>query len=190
MSDASAASPQASFWQRRVIAPILAQLKQGITPEKIALTAALGAVIAVFPILGSTTLLCALAAWALRLNQPIIQLVNYLCYPLQFVLLLPLYRAGEWFGAPHVSLSIPEMLGRFEAGPMEFIAEFGLVALGGVAAWMLMAPFAILLLYVALRPAQLRPFSRRSRRLLPARPALRRCRPPAAACAAARRGRR
>eukprot|EP01034_Spumella_vulgaris_P003768 gene3768-4823_t len=65
-----------------VLGPVLAQLRQGITPEKIALTAALGAVIAVFPILGSTTVLCGLVAWGLRLNQPIIQLVNYLCYPL------------------------------------------------------------------------------------------------------------
>lgn len=156
------AAAEGSWWRRRVVAPILAQLRQGITPERIALTAALGAVIAVFPILGSTTLLCGLAAWALRLNQPVIQLVNYLCYPLQFALLLPLYRAGEWFGAPHVSLSIPEMLARFEAGPLEFVAEFGLVALGGVAAWLVVAPFAILLLYLALRPP-LRLLAARSR---------------------------
>jgi len=156
------AAAAGNWWQRRIVAPILAQLRQGITPERIALTAALGAVIAVFPILGSTTLLCGLAAWALRLNQPIIQLVNYLCYPLQFALLLPLYRAGEWFGAPHVSLSIPEMFDRFEAGPLAFIAEFGWVALGGVAAWLAIAPFAILLLYLTLRPP-LRLLAARSR---------------------------
>lgn len=154
--------PVQSFWRRRVLGPVLAQLRQGITPEKIALTAALGAVIAVFPILGSTTVLCGLVAWGLRLNQPIIQLVNYLCYPLQFVLLLPFYRAGEWFGAPHVALSIPEMMSRFQAGPMEFIAEFGLVALGGVAAWIVAAPLAIMALYFGLRPA-LRRLARRSR---------------------------
>lgn len=148
MSDPAAGS----FVQRRIVAPVLAQLKQGITPEKIALTAALGAVLAVFPILGSTTLLCGFAAWWLRLNQPIIQLVNYLCYPLQFALLLPFYRAGEWFGAPHVALSIPELLARFQAGPMQFIADFGLVALGGIAAWLAAAPLVIAALYFALRP--------------------------------------
>lgn len=157
-----AASPVRSFWRRRIVGPVLAQLRQGITPEKIALTAALGAAIAVFPILGSTTLLCGLAAWALGLNQPIIQLVNYLCYPLQFVLLLPFYRAGEWFGAPHVALSIPQLIGRFKAGPMEFIAEFALVALGGVVAWMVVAPLAIAALYFGLRPALCR-LARRSR---------------------------
>src|SRR5258706_253132 len=85
----------ASFWQRRVVIPILNQLKQGITPEKIALTIALGALLSVFPILGATTLLCSLAAFALRLNQPIIQVINYLAYPLQIALLIPFYRAGE-----------------------------------------------------------------------------------------------
>src|SRR5256885_328582 len=68
---------------RRIIAPILAQLRQGITPEKIALTLALGAALGIFPILGASTLLCAIAGIWLRLNQPVIQLTNYLVYPLQ-----------------------------------------------------------------------------------------------------------
>jgi uncharacterized protein (DUF2062 family) len=138
-------------WRQRLVELIVAQLRQGITPEKIALTLALGMVLAAFPILGSTTLLCALAALWLRLNQPIIQLVNYLCYPLQFALLLPLYRAGEWLGAPHLSLSIPQLMARFQAGPLQFVKDFAGVALGGVAAWCLLAPPALVLLYFALR---------------------------------------
>ena len=103
------------FWQRRVVAPIVAQLKQGITPEKIALTLALGAVLGIFPILGSTTLLCALAGMWLRLNQPVIQLVNYFVYPAQVALLLPFYRAGEsLFGQPHVPIfSVTELMQRY-----------------------------------------------------------------------------
>lgn len=72
------AVPRESWWRRRIVAPVIAQLKQGATPEKLALTVALGFVLGVFPILGSATLLCGLAAWALRLNQPVIQIVNYL----------------------------------------------------------------------------------------------------------------
>ncbi|WP_439640139.1 DUF2062 domain-containing protein [Nevskia sp.] len=149
-----------SWWRRRIVTPILNQLRQGTTPERIALTAALGAVIAVFPILGSTTLLCGLAAWALRLNQPIIQLVNYLCYPLQFALLIPFWRAGEWFGAPHVSLSIPELMARFEAAPLPFIREFASVALGGIAAWLLFAPLAATAIHFGLLPVLRRAASR------------------------------
>ena len=142
----------AGFWKRRVGDVLVAQFRQGITPEKIALTIALGGVLAVFPILGSTTLLCALAAFCLGLNQPIIQLVNYFCYPVQIALLLPFYRAGEWLGAPHLTLSIPQLVERFKAGPLRFIADFAGIALGGVGIWCVAAPVAAALLYLALRP--------------------------------------
>jgi uncharacterized protein (DUF2062 family) len=140
------------FWRRRVLGLIVAQLSQGITPDRIALTLALGSVLAVFPILGATTFLCAAAALWLRLNQPVIQLVNWLCYPLQLVLLIPFYRAGEWLGAPHLSLSIPQLAQRFQAGPLRFIGDFAGIALGGIGAWCLAAPLAVAALYYALRP--------------------------------------
>ena len=100
---------------------ILDQLRQGISPERIGMTGRLklGAALAlIFPIIGSTTLLCAGAALWLRLNQPIIQLVNYFCYPLQLALLIPFYRLGEHFGAPHLSLSIPQLIERWRAWPV------------------------------------------------------------------------
>ena len=142
-----------SFWQRRVVTPILAQLKQGITPEKIALTLALGSVLGVFPIIGATTALCALIAWRLKLNQPIIQLINYLMYPIHLLLLLPFYRAGETlFGQPHLPIfSISELMHRFQADPLGFLADFGMVGFYGVVVWCLVAPPTAALLYFALR---------------------------------------
>lgn len=140
------------FWRRRVVGVIVGQLKQGITPDKIALTLALGAALATFPILGATTVLCGVAAAALKLNQPLIQLANWLCYPLQILLLIPLYRAGSWlFGTPYLSLSIPEMVRRFDAAPLRFIGDFGVIALGGIGVWCLVAPPAAALIYLALR---------------------------------------
>ena len=38
--------PRRTFWQTRVRDPIVAQLTQGITPEKIALTIAIGSALA------------------------------------------------------------------------------------------------------------------------------------------------
>src|SRR5471032_1986618 len=84
------------FWRERVVGLIGSQLTQGVTPQKIALTVALGINLAMFPILGSTTLLCAAFAFWFKLNQPIIQLVNWPAYPLQFAMLLPFVRLGEW----------------------------------------------------------------------------------------------
>ena len=145
--------PSASFWKRRIVAPITGQLRQGITPEKIALTLALGAVLSIFPILGATTILCTLAAFVLRLNQPIIQLINYLAYPAQLALLIPFYRTGETlFGQPHVLLSITFLLARFRADPGQFLRDFGMIGVQGIAVWGLIAPFLATVIYFAVRP--------------------------------------
>jgi uncharacterized protein (DUF2062 family) len=144
-----------SWWQRRVVAPIVAQLRQGITPQKIALTLALGGVLGIFPILGATTLLCAIAGVWLRLNQPIIQLVNYLVYPLQLALLIPFYRAGErLFGAAPVPIvDVAGLIARFGESPWQFILDYGLVGLYGIAVWALAAPLLAVLAYRLLKPA-------------------------------------
>lgn len=161
----TSAEPQQSppsLWQRRVVTPIVNQLRQGITPEKIALTIALGVVFSIFPILGATTLLCGLAALVLRLNQPIIQLINYLAYPLQLLTLIPFYRAGEsLFGQPHVPLSIPLLFARFRADFWQFLRDFGLIALEGIVVWLIAAPIIATVVYLLTRPL-LRLLSRRT----------------------------
>jgi len=139
---------QPTCWQRRVASPLLAQLRQGVTPEKLALTIAFGLVLGCFPILGSATLLCGLAAVVFRLNQPAIQLVNYAAYPLQLALLIPYYRAGEWlFQTPPVPLSIPLLSERFTADFGQFMHDYGRLALQGIAVWCLLAPVAAAAVY-------------------------------------------
>ena len=143
-----------SFWQRRVVAPIVAQLRQGITPGQVALTLALGGVLGIFPILGATTFLCAVAGVWLRLNQPVIQLVNYLVYPLQIALLIPFYRAGErLFGADPVPIvNVPDLIARFGADPWRFLIDYGLVGLYGIVVWALVAVPLVALSYFLLKP--------------------------------------
>ena len=145
---------QPSWWQRRVVAPVVAQLKQGITPAQVALTLALGGVLGIFPILGATTVLCGVAGVWLRLNQPLIQLVNYLVYPLQLLLLIPFYRAGErLFGAEPVPIvDVPGLIARFGESPWQFILDYGRVGLYGIAVWCLVAPLFAALVYALLKP--------------------------------------
>ena len=141
------------FWRERVVGLIGSQLTQGVTPQKIALTIALGVSLAMFPILGSTTLLCAVVAVCLKLNQPIIQLVNWLAYPLQFAMLLPFIRIGEWLTrAPQVTFSIPQMLQKFHDAPGKFLGEFGMTGVHGIIAWLLIAPILSALIYFVLLP--------------------------------------
>ena len=140
-------------WRLWLADPVLAQLRQGITPAKIALTIALGATLGIFPVLGSTTLLCAAAGLALRLNQPILQIINYLVYPLQLALLLVFIRIGEWiFNAPALPFSIPQMLGKFREAPAHFFREFAMTFVHCITAWALTSPVCGVILYFALVP--------------------------------------
>lgn len=150
---------------KRVIAPIVRQLSQGVTPEKVALTIAIGLVIGVFPILGATTILCGAAGVALGLNQPIIQLVNYVAYPAQLVTLIPFYRAGEsLFNRPHMPLSIPMLIENFRADTGKFFVDFGIIAVQAIIVWCLVAPFIALAVYYLTRPP-LRLLASRTRRI-------------------------
>jgi uncharacterized protein (DUF2062 family) len=153
VSAASQRSALRELWHRRVLGVVLGQLRQGITPQKIALTIAIGSVLGVFPILGSTTLLCFAAGVLLKLNQPIIQLVNYLMYPLQFAGIYLFIRIGEWLTrTPPLPFSIPGLIQQFRAAPLHFFQQFGMTALRGVLAWILIAPLAAAGLYLALLP--------------------------------------
>lgn len=137
-----------------MVEPILAQLKQGITPEKISLTVALGTALGLFPILGTTTALCLTVGIWLKLNQPIIQLINWLVAPLQLPLILVFIRIGESaVRAEPVSFSIKEMLEKFYASPLKFLRQFGMTGLHGIGGWLLVAPVLVALLYFCLLPA-------------------------------------
>ena len=142
-----------AFWRERVLRVIVAQFTQGVTPEKIALTIALGLNLGIFPLLGATTALCALAGVCLKLNQPVIQLVNWLVSPLQLVLILVFVRIGEWLmRAPQVTFSIPELFQKFHQSPAAFFREFGLTGLHGVIAWLVIAPLLTAIVYYLLVP--------------------------------------
>jgi uncharacterized protein (DUF2062 family) len=145
-----------SAWQRHVVDPIAAQLTQGITPEKIALTMAVGSALALFPIFGTTTLLCLLAGIVLKLNQAIIQLVNVLCATIHFPLIVCLFRLGHlMFGVPytHIGLGMMHhMLDTFWEDPGKFFERFGVDALHAIAAWFVILPFWMIIIYMLALP--------------------------------------
>jgi uncharacterized protein (DUF2062 family) len=139
------------FFRRRMAQPIIELLRQGVTPEKMALSLVLGVALGVFPVLGTTTALCALAALILRLNLPAIQIVNYFVYPLQIALLIPFFRMGEkLFGAPHLPLSVGQILAAVHAsfwGATRFLWS---TIWHAVVAWCFLAPVFVALAYVVL----------------------------------------
>jgi uncharacterized protein (DUF2062 family) len=149
----AAAVPKRTFWQRRVADPVVAQLTQGITPEKIALTVAVGSACALFPIFGVTTLLCFLVALVLRLNQPIIQLLNQALWPLHLPMIFWLIRLGDFiFGVPHQRLNVHQMHLLYRSDRIAFFDKFGDIVLHASVAWVLVAPIFVVLCYYALVP--------------------------------------
>jgi len=97
----------------------------------------------------------------LHLNLPAIQIVNWLVYPLQIVLLLPFIRFGEMiYRAPPLPLNTTQLLALVRAGAWAATKQLWRSGIHAITAWTLVAPFAALLIYAILTPllrrAQLR----------------------------------
>ncbi len=141
------------FFKRKLIHPLIDLLKQGITPEKIALSMAFGALLGIFPIIGSTVILCMLATYLLKLNIIAIQVVNYLVYPIQLILFIPFIRIGEnLFQVQPFPLSMEKIFFMIKDDLPNAFKLLWLTNLYGVVAWCLIAPFAIALIYFVLLP--------------------------------------
>jgi uncharacterized protein (DUF2062 family) len=142
-----------SWWRRWLVAPVVAQLIGGASLERVAWTIALGMVVGIFPIMGTTTLVCLIVGWPLRLNQPVLHVFRVVVYPLHLALILVFIRLGErLYGVPLISFSIPQLVAKFKEAPMNFVREFGMAAWHGVSAWLLIAPLAAWLIKLAAMP--------------------------------------
>jgi uncharacterized protein (DUF2062 family) len=123
---------------------------QGVSPRKLALTISLGIFIGTIPVLWGSTLICALLAFAFRLNQLSIQAANYLVYPLQIVLIVPFYRigAGIFPWGPSVSADLFS-IGIKNAWMGNFV-PMAAATVKALAAWFLIASPVVILLYFLL----------------------------------------
>jgi uncharacterized protein (DUF2062 family) len=141
------------FFRTRIAAPVLAQLRRGLSPDRIALTIAIGLCIAIIPVVGVTTILSFLAAWALRLNQPIIQAINWSSYALQLMMILPFVRLGEWiFRAPRLGLSVEKFVAMARADLLGTIVAVWPTLWHAVAAWAITVPLFGAVVYYSVRP--------------------------------------
>ena len=147
--------------KKKVDAVIVQQLTQGLSADRIALTIAVGLCIAIIPIVGATTILSLVAAWALRLNQPIIQTINWSSYALQLLLIFPFIRLGEWiFRVPRMRLSLEQMVAFVKADPWGALVSLSGTFGRATVAWMLVVPFVGAVTFYAVRPL-LRALARR-----------------------------
>jgi uncharacterized protein (DUF2062 family) len=137
-----------NFLRRRLIDPIIALLTQGVTAEKIALSITIGAIVGVFPVMGSTTILCTAAAAALRLNLIAVHTVHYTMTPVQILLIIPFVRVGEWaVQAPRQPLSIGESMALIKQGALHAAIVLWDATWHAMVGWLLIGPLAIALCY-------------------------------------------
>ncbi len=143
-----------SFFQNRIVRPLLALLRQGTSPRKLACSLACGVVCGLFPVMGSTTLLCGGAALLFGLNLPAVQLVNYFLYPLQLALIVPFIRAGEFIlRSDRTRLTLEQMIALFRHNHMEGLHILWRLAVHAIFAWLIFAPFMFAVVYfIALPP--------------------------------------
>jgi uncharacterized protein (DUF2062 family) len=117
------------------------QLRQGLQPRRLALALALGVTIGVLPCVCGASLLCAIFAAGLGLNQLLVQLVNYLAYPLQMLFFLPYFNLGaRLFAVQSPSLDLVALLTLLRLNPLAFVEQVWQVNLQALAAWLLTTP--------------------------------------------------
>jgi uncharacterized protein (DUF2062 family) len=138
---------------RRLVEPLLALLRQGMTPSSLALCVSIGVVVGNIPILGVSTILCTIIALAFRLNLAAMQLAQAAMAPTQILLIIPFVRLGEWIArAPRQPLSIKEGLALIEQGGWHAVIVLWDAIVHGGIAWILVAPIATFVLYRILTP--------------------------------------
>lgn len=145
---------RASFWRRRLVDPLLAQLTQGVSADKLTATLAVGSVCSLFPFLGATSALNFVVGLCLRMNQPILQTLNQLMGPVHLVMILVYVRMGEaiWRAPEADRFSIVEMITAFSQLSFgDFLQRFGWAGVHAFTAWVLTAPLLLITIYLSFR---------------------------------------
>ena len=136
----------------KLLDPILGFLKQGMTPNKLALSISLGFCFGLFPVVGITTLLCLGISLLLRLNVAAMQLINYLVYPIQLIVLIPLIHLGSFMtGVNPIPYSIEEVIEIVSNDFSQAFELLGFATLIGIFAWSIIIVPISVAIYIVLR---------------------------------------
>jgi uncharacterized protein (DUF2062 family) len=152
-SNPTSQAPHHGWFYRRVALPILALLRMGASPRRLAWSIALGAMIGICPLLGSTTLLCLAIAFLLRLNLAASQLANHVMYPVQLVLVIPfLQLAARLFGTGPLPFSPRTLFADARTHPVSLIERLWTWEWHALIVWSALVVVVAPLLAALLRP--------------------------------------
>lgn len=136
------------YFKKAVVRPVLNQLRLGITPTKLALSISLGVICGLFPIPGTTALLCILAALVFKLNQVIINVINLILTPINVLMIPVFYKLGhELVNSTSQAISAKEFLSQIRHDFFRAIGTFKSFVLEAIVGWVLMIPFSFVVLF-------------------------------------------
>lgn len=158
--------PTTSWFRRTLLEPVKGWLKQGLTPDQLARTLALGVACGLVPMPGMTTLLATTLAWRLRLNVAAMLLLGHLLTPLQVLLFVPFFRWGArvFHHSAAAALSLAQIKYQFMHPTAAGVDLLWRASLGALLLWAVAMVPLTFLLYRGLRPVLERLLVRLSKR--------------------------
>ena len=149
----SAAPTPHSWIYRRGVLPILALLRMGATPRRLAWSIAIGLLIGLNPMLGTTTLFCLAVSFPFRLNIVAAQIANHAMFPLEVALVIPFIRLGSRvFHTAAMPLSAHLFLELARRSPLALVRQIWLWEWHALVLWAAIALVAVPLIALALTP--------------------------------------
>jgi uncharacterized protein (DUF2062 family) len=125
----------------------------GATPRRLAWSIAIGVVIGINPLLGSTTVLALAVASAFRLNVVASQLGNHLVYPLELLLFPVFLRVGiAVFHSPGLPLEREALFTAVKRHPWDTTRLLWRWEWHALVVWLVLAAIVAPLLQWVLRP--------------------------------------
>ena len=136
------------IWKNKATDKIKLFLKQGVTPEKLALSLSLGITVGIIPLYGLTSLLITLVALGFRLNFAITHAVHYIVHPLQIALIIPFLKLGEiFYGDSLFPYSIKKIIYMLNTDLWGTLNNFWTAYLSAFFIWLIISGPLFLLLY-------------------------------------------
>ncbi len=125
----------------------------GASPRKLAWSIAVGLLIGINPILGTTTIFCLAAAFVLRLNLVASQLANHVVYPLELLFVIPfIHMASKLFHLDPIPFSAGELFRAAREHPVKLIHQLWVWEWHAFLLWAALAAISVPLIALALTP--------------------------------------
>jgi uncharacterized protein (DUF2062 family) len=129
----------------------------GATPERLAWSIAVGVVVGVNPLVGTTTALCLALSFALRLNIVAAQIANHAMFPVELLLVVPFIRLGSrLFRTSAMPLSTSVFLQDARTSPIALVRLVWAWEWHALVVWIVAGALAVPMLAFALTPVLVR----------------------------------